>query len=54
LFEKITNNVVSPDSRLQALKMEKKGTDSLRLQMNLAGDAGFTRSRIDTTISLHQ
>lgn len=54
LFEKITSNVVSPASRLQALKMEKTGNDSLRLQLRLMGDAGKMGSRIDTTISLHQ
>lgn len=54
LFEKVTANVVSPNSRLQALKMEKTGTDSIRLQLSLWGDAGKTGSRIDTTISLHQ
>jgi len=54
LFEKITTNVVAPESRLQALKMEKKGADSLHVFMSLAGDAGRTRNRLDTTISLHQ
>jgi hypothetical protein len=54
LFEKVTPNVVSPKGRLQALKMEKTGTDSIRLHLSLTGDAGKMGSRIDTTIGLHQ
>jgi hypothetical protein len=54
LFEKVTDHVVSPAGQLQGLKMEKAGSDSVRLHMNLKGNAGRMGNRIDTTISLHQ
>ncbi|PSL30751.1 hypothetical protein [Chitinophaga ginsengisoli] len=52
-FEKISGDVVKPAGRLQALKMEKSGQDSIHLYMNLVNEPGRA-SRFDTTISLIQ
>ncbi|MVT11637.1 hypothetical protein [Chitinophaga tropicalis] len=52
-FEKITGDVVTPGAPLQALKLEKRGTDSVTLHMNLMKGPGSI-SRYDTTICLIQ
>lgn len=52
-FEKITGDVIKPGAPLQALKLEKTGTDSVRLHMNLMRGPGSV-SRYDTTICLIQ
>ena len=50
-FEKISGAVLTPDKNLLAVKMERKGTDSVHLHLNLIEDAGKS-GRFDTTICL--
>jgi hypothetical protein len=46
LFEKVTPDVLSPKSDIRTLKMDKKGKDSVHIQLK------STLNRIDTIISL--
>ncbi|WP_146151313.1 hypothetical protein [Chitinophaga niastensis] len=47
-FEKITPDVVKPRAFLRTLKMDKKGMDSVRIQLRYSGN------KIDTVIALRQ
>ncbi|HVI44317.1 MAG TPA: hypothetical protein VM802_05590 [Chitinophaga sp.] len=47
LFEKITPDVVKPGDYMRALKMNKKGTDSVRIQL------WYRKNKIDTVIAVN-
>lgn len=53
LFEKITSDVVMPERRVLGVKMEKRGTDSVMLHLNMLEDAGKL-AKLDTTLSLYR
>lgn len=53
LFEKISSDVIDPEKNLVAVKMEKRGKDSVWLHLNLVEDAGKV-VKMDTTLSLYR
>ncbi|WP_343688132.1 hypothetical protein [Chitinophaga sp.] len=53
LFEKISSDVVMPERRVLGVKMEKRGTDSVMLHLNMLEDAGQV-AKLDTTLSLYR
>ena len=50
-FEKIDGDVLVPNKNIVGVKMERAGTDSLKVHLNLVEDAGKL-AKLDTTISL--
>ncbi|OMP80787.1 MULTISPECIES: hypothetical protein [unclassified Chitinophaga] len=53
LFEKITSDVIMPEKNVLAVKMEKRGQDSVWLHLNMVEDAGKL-AKLDTTLSLYR
>jgi hypothetical protein len=53
LFEKITSDVIMPEKNVLGVKMEKRGSDSIWLHLNMVEDAGKI-TKLDTTLSLYR
>ncbi|SFW62893.1 hypothetical protein [Chitinophaga sancti] len=53
LFEKITSDVIMPERNILAVKMEKRGNDSVWLHLNMVEETG-RGTKLDTTLSLYR
>lgn len=53
LFEKITSDVIMPEKNILAVKMEKRGKDSVWLRLNMVEETG-KGAKLDTTLSLYR
>jgi hypothetical protein len=53
LFEKITSDVIMPEMNILAVKMEKRGKDSVWLRLNMVEETG-KGAKLDTTLSLYR